>query len=316
MGEPVKPFMTPQRREALRDFAKRMRAAADEKSAILTAQSGITNGKISDPFMESVAAFAEALIADEPPIIRTWHFEVDPKPKPLETSSYYFDKSGEIRNDGSTKAVHIQWIDEPEITSADDDKCEHCGECLSDCGCTLRDMGIETMSVEVPDEFEAAEILSVEEARAKINASFEGRLEGRLEDGEQFFRSEPFPEGVPIDLLETRTAPIFRKYAAVHESHPLESVFADVIAQCTKGKGVRHGGEATPFLEQPWAHYAKLHGRGFLTGQAAKKLEEAASTRHGQAFIDEALGAIVYIGMAVLREREIMERAAKAGVEL
>jgi hypothetical protein len=46
-----------------------------------------------------------------------------------------------------------------------------------------------------------------------------------------------------------------------------------------------------------------MHGRGFLTGQAAKKLEEAASKREGQPFIDEALGAIVYLGMAVLHER-------------
>lgn len=86
--------------------------------------------------------------------------------------------------------------------------------------------------------------------------------------------------------------------------HPLEAVFAEVLQQCTKGKGVRHGGDVTPFLEQPWAHYHKLHGRGFLTGQAAKKLEEAASTRNGEAFIAEALGAIVYIGMAVIKERE------------
>lgn len=85
--------------------------------------------------------------------------------------------------------------------------------------------------------------------------------------------------------------------------HPLQDVFAAAIEQATRGKGVRHGGEATPFLEQPWAHYAKMHGRGFLTGQAAKKLEEAASTRQGDAFITEALGALVYIGMAILKEQ-------------
>lgn len=41
-----------------------------------------------------------------------------------------------------------------------------------------------------------------------------------------------------------------------------------------------------------------------LTGQAAKKLEEAASTRNGEAFETEMLGAIVFAGMAVLFERE------------
>lgn len=85
--------------------------------------------------------------------------------------------------------------------------------------------------------------------------------------------------------------------------HPLQDVFALAIEQATRGKGVRHGGEATPFLEQPWVHYGKMHGRGFLTGQAAKKLEEAASTRQGDAFITEALGALVYIGMAILKEQ-------------
>lgn len=85
--------------------------------------------------------------------------------------------------------------------------------------------------------------------------------------------------------------------------HPLQAVFMDAIKQAMYGKGERHGGAATPFLDQPWRHYAELHGRGFLTGQAAKKLEEAASTRSGKAFETEVLGALVYIGMAVLFER-------------
>lgn len=87
-------------------------------------------------------------------------------------------------------------------------------------------------------------------------------------------------------------------------THPLQQVFDQAILQATKGKGERHGGDATPFLEQPWVHYGKMHGRGFLTGQAAKKLEEAASTREGEAFVQEALGAIVYIAMAILKEQE------------
>lgn len=87
-------------------------------------------------------------------------------------------------------------------------------------------------------------------------------------------------------------------------THPLQQVFDQAILQATKGKGERHGGDTTPFLEQPWTHYAKMHGRGFLTGQAAKKLEEAASTREGEAFVQEALGAIVYIAMAIMKEQE------------
>ena len=86
-------------------------------------------------------------------------------------------------------------------------------------------------------------------------------------------------------------------------NHPLFPVFMAAINQAVYGKGERHGGNRTPFLEQPWVHYAGMHGRGFLTGQAAKKLEEAASTRQGTAFEQEMLGAMVYSGMAVLLER-------------
>jgi hypothetical protein len=87
------------------------------------------------------------------------------------------------------------------------------------------------------------------------------------------------------------------------QKHPLYPVMCAAIAQAMWGKGERHGGDLVEFTSQPWAHYAKMHGRGFLTGQAAKKLEEAASTREGEAFETEVLGAIVYLGMAILQER-------------
>jgi hypothetical protein len=86
--------------------------------------------------------------------------------------------------------------------------------------------------------------------------------------------------------------------------HPLFPVLMSAIEQAMFGKGQRHGGNVTPFFDQPWNHYAKMHGRGFLTGQAAKKLEEAASLRTGEAFKQEMLGAIVYCGMALLKEAE------------
>ena len=86
-------------------------------------------------------------------------------------------------------------------------------------------------------------------------------------------------------------------------AHPLTAVFEAAIQQVTKGKGVRHGGETVPFFDQPWAHYAQMHGRGFLTGQAAKKLEEAVTTKEGEAYVQELLGAMVYIGMAVLHKQ-------------
>jgi hypothetical protein len=100
---------------------------------------------------------------------------------------------------------------------------------------------------------------------------------------------------IPITMEEPKTERV--------EDHPLYAVFYAAIEQAMFGKGERHGGARTPFLEQPWAHYVKLHGRGFATGQAAKKLEEAATTRTGVPFEQEVFGAMVYLGMAVLEDR-------------
>lgn len=86
-------------------------------------------------------------------------------------------------------------------------------------------------------------------------------------------------------------------------SHPLYPVYVEAIEQAMYGKGQRHGGAVTPFLDQPWVHYVKMHGRGFATGQSAKKLEEAASTRDGAPYDAEVLGAIVYAGMSILKNR-------------
>lgn len=83
------------------------------------------------------------------------------------------------------------------------------------------------------------------------------------------------------------------------DQHPLYPIFMDAIHQAMHGKGTRHGGCVTPFMEQPWVHYAKMHGIGFLTGQAAKKLEEAASTKTEDDYVREMLGAVVYLGMAI-----------------
>ncbi len=92
-----------------------------------------------------------------------------------------------------------------------------------------------------------------------------------------------------------------------YQSHPLYPVLLAAIEQAMTGKGQRHGGNVTHFASQPWVHYAKMHGRGFLTGQAAKKLEEAASQRSGEAFETEVLGAIVYAAMSIMVERGRVE---------
>lgn len=80
----------------------------------------------------------------------------------------------------------------------------------------------------------------------------------------------------------------------------IEEALAAAVLQATKGKGQRHGGDTTPFLEQPWVKLYRTHGLGFLLGQADKKYHEALSKPDSESFEREILGAIVYLGMALL----------------
>lgn len=95
--------------------------------------------------------------------------------------------------------------------------------------------------------------------------------------------------------------PMAQVPAAIAE-HPLFPIFVRAIEQCMEGKGHRHGGNETPFMEQSWTFLADLHGRGFLTGQSCKKLGEAAANYTGERFVNEILGAIVYAGMSIIKE--------------
>lgn len=91
--------------------------------------------------------------------------------------------------------------------------------------------------------------------------------------------------------------------------HPLRGIFDEVLQQVEHGKGARHGGTTKPFWAQTWAMVAQTHGVGFLTGQAQKKLMEAMLSgnrvAHSEAFERELLGAIAYLGMAILYARRI-----------
>ena len=80
----------------------------------------------------------------------------------------------------------------------------------------------------------------------------------------------------------------------------LNECLAAAVEQATKGKGQRHGGDRTPFLEQPWVRLYKTHGLGFLLGQADKKYNEALGKGNQEDQVREILGAIVYLGMALL----------------
>ncbi len=86
------------------------------------------------------------------------------------------------------------------------------------------------------------------------------------------------------------------------EDHPLYPIFVAAIEQAMFGKGERHGGCATPFLEQRWNRLA-THPAG-LSFQAMKKLEEALDKPTFEAFEREFHGALVYMGMTYLKVKQ------------
>lgn len=88
------------------------------------------------------------------------------------------------------------------------------------------------------------------------------------------------------------------------QTHPLQKAFDAAIHQATQGKGVRHGGGATPFMDQRWHQIAKSTGIGGLGFQACKKLQEAFEKEDQESFERELLGAIVYAGAAYLYSQE------------
>lgn len=138
--------------------------------------------------------------------------------------------------------------------------------------------------------------LNIEKAQAEQAAL-------RTLQGDNSVKIKP-PISNPITIVAADgTTPDRKMIRADVADHPLFPIFEAAILQAVYGKGQRHGGNVTPFLEQPWVHYAKMHGRAFLTGQAAKKLEEAASTRTGEGFETEVFGSLVYSGMSVLKDR-------------
>jgi hypothetical protein len=85
--------------------------------------------------------------------------------------------------------------------------------------------------------------------------------------------------------------------------HPLAIVLGDALEQAVGGKGEERHGGGLDYLDQPWVRLARDHGGGFLTGQASKKIEEAVSNHANwtaEQFRNELLGAINYLGMAVV----------------
>jgi hypothetical protein len=151
----------------------------------------------------------------------------------------------------------------------------------------------------VPKKWEAAQVVT--SSKPIVNPQIEAELAYAVGKGRD--RVHPVTGKILMQGPDPMPVTMEGPEAERVEDHPLYAIFYAAIEQAMFGKGERHGGARTPFFEQPWAHYVKLHGRGFATGQAAKKLEEAATTRTGVPFEQEVFGAMVYLGMAVLEDR-------------
>lgn len=80
----------------------------------------------------------------------------------------------------------------------------------------------------------------------------------------------------------------------------LDDVLMDAYKQAAYGKGVERHGFKTPFHKQPMQDLARLHGVGFLTGQASKKAQEAIRMPEKDRKIHELLGAINYLAGAIV----------------
>lgn len=79
----------------------------------------------------------------------------------------------------------------------------------------------------------------------------------------------------------------------------LARVLARAFDQAAAGKGKERHANALPFDQQPMQTIAAAHGVGFLTGQAAKKSQEALGLPHDRK-VAELLGAINYLAGAVI----------------
>ena len=94
----------------------------------------------------------------------------------------------------------------------------------------------------------------------------------------------------------------------IEGKHPLERIFELALEQATKGKGEERHGNGTDFTDQPWVGLAKVHGSGFLTGQAQTKIMEAVANREDSNYLwyeREILGAINYLAMNLIYEKEL-----------
>lgn len=91
-------------------------------------------------------------------------------------------------------------------------------------------------------------------------------------------------------------------------------VLEEAANQVFSGKGEERHGHGTKFEEQPWKHITDNVGTGFVLGQALKKLMELRTFTAEEKLASwrrEALGAIVYIVMAILYKDNEAKKVTK-----
>lgn len=93
----------------------------------------------------------------------------------------------------------------------------------------------------------------------------------------------------------------------LNEEH-FNTVLKLAYHQVFEGKGIQRHGMDTPFHEQPWKVITDNVGTGFCLGQAMKKLMELRALSDHSAWEREALGAIVYIVMAIMYRQHASEK--------
>ena len=124
--------------------------------------------------------------------------------------------------------------------------------------------------------------------------------------------------GDSVRMLDDNAFEIFFAPKSDHQVSPqdihsdaysdLRRVLDMAFAQASQGKGKERHANGREFDRQPIMELARMHGLGYPTGQAAKKLQEAHTLlrlRGKEAAIQEILGAINYAAAAVLLIEEM-----------
>lgn len=86
----------------------------------------------------------------------------------------------------------------------------------------------------------------------------------------------------------------------------LKAILSEAYSQAAHGKGAERHGTGERYEDQPTYQIGKIVGRGFMIGQAMKKLAEAERLENEgkrDAANRERLGAIVYTAFGIIESR-------------